>query len=135
MRTTVRERFVATLVVALALVAAALAPSSGAIAEPIGPKAVVEGRLGGPVKVTVRLLNSDAIRVCFKGSGVADSLATWASPGGSGKHRRSAYDGSGCTRFNHSFAPNTTVRYRACFADPREPQRLYCGSWRHAKTA
>lgn len=112
-----------------------VAPASAATAAPIGPKAVVEGRLAGPVKVTVRLLANDAIRLCVKKSGSADAVARWATVAESGKHRRSVYRGTGCSRFGHSFAAGTTVRFRACFADPRHPAKLYCGRWRHASAA
>lgn len=118
--------------VACALAAALGASSSVEAATPIGPKAVVKGTNGGSVSVTVRLLDTDALRVCFKGSGLADSVAKWENAGERGKNRRSVYAGEGCQRFKHDFAAGSTVRIRACFADPRRPNKLYCGSWKSA---
>ena len=63
--------------VACTLAAALGASSSVEAATPIGPKAVVKGTSGGPVAVTVRLLDNDGLRVCFQGSGLADSVARW----------------------------------------------------------
>lgn len=104
-------------------------------ATSVGPKAVVTGRLSGPVKVTVRLLGNDSLRVCSRGSGLADAVGQWASDNHSGKHRRSVYAGSGCSSFKHSFTAGDVVRYRACFADPRHPHKLLCGKWRHTSAA
>jgi hypothetical protein len=52
--------------VACTLAAALGASSSVEAATPIGPKAVVKGTSGGPVAVTVRLLDNDGLRVCFQ---------------------------------------------------------------------
>lgn len=118
----------------VASVAAAVmgASSAGNAATPIGPRAMVEGDSGGPVTVTVRLLDTDALRVCFSGSGLVDSVARWENAGESGKNRRSVYAGEGCQRFKHDFAAGSTVRIRACFADPRQQNKLYCGGWKSA---
>lgn len=118
--------------VACTLAAALGASSSVEAATPIGPKAVVKGTSGGPVAVTVRLLDNDGLRVCFQGSGLADSVARWENSGESGRNRRSVYAGEGCQRFEHDFASGSVVRIRACFADPRRPKKLYCGSWKSA---
>lgn len=99
-------------------------------ADPVGPRATVKGNVAGSVRVSVRLLDNDSFRLCLKGSGVADGVALWKTDGAAEKHRRSAYSGSGCSRFHHAFGPGTAVHYRACFADPRRPRKLYCGEWR-----
>lgn len=116
--------------VACAIAAVLGASSAGTAATPIGPKAVVKGNVGGPVTVTVRLLDSDALRVCFSGSGLVDSVARWENGDERGKNRRSVYAGEGCQRFEHDFAAGSHVRIRACFADPRTPKELHCGSWK-----
>ena len=118
--------------VACALAAALGASSSVEAATPIGPAAVVKGTDGRSVTVTVRLLDDDGLRVCFQGSGLADSVARWENAGKSGKNRRSVYAGEGCQRFKHDYAAGSIVRIRACFADPRRPKKLYCGSWKSA---
>lgn len=109
------------------------APIGVEAATPVGPKAVVKGQNGGAVSVTVRLLDTDALRVCFKGSGLADGVAKWRALTDSGTDRRSVYAGEGCTRFKHNFEAGTAVRIRACFSDPRRPKELFCGRWRSAE--
>ena len=117
---------------ACTLAAALGASSSVEAATPVGPAAVVKGTNGGSVAVTVRLLDTDELRVCFEGSGLAESVAKWENAGESGRNRRSVYAGEGCQRFKHDFAAGSIVRIRACFADPRRPKKLYCGSWKSA---
>lgn len=121
----------------LILIATTMNPAVAAKPKPIGKPAVVKGVFVEPFTVRVRVMDNDRLRVCIRGtSALPIAIGQWRTPKRKGGRRlHSQYSGAGCKSFQQSFKSGVTVRYRACFADPRKPKKIYCGKWRRAKAA